>query len=277
MKKAFLLVCVAALLFSCKKSGSGTSTNNNNSNNNNNNNTPGNDSLFFVISIRDYSPQNLVNDSIVYNSANKIAKFLQYEYDTTSGPAIADSIRTVFSFSGADTIPSSYISYQDGTTDPHLLSYDGQGRIVKDTSTSGSGYVAYFSYPNNEIVSTVLFEGTYVDTQIDTLFMGSNNINSSALYYSGGDFSTIHLSYSSYNNPVYNPGIENGVGPLLYLLCLDGYGGGADYISKKQTSSESIIQDGTFLGSFNFNISLDSRARVSQYTASGATVLYTYK
>jgi len=272
MKKAFLLICVAALLFSCKKSSSGPSTNNNN-NSNNNTTIAGNDSLFFVSSVKSYNTGQLVEDSFVYNNVNKVSKFLQYNYDTTSGTPQKDSIITVFTFTGTDTVASSYIQ----GSQQHLLTYDAQDRVVKDTCIGGSGYVVYFSYNTNNIICTSLLDGTLTNSQIDTLNINSSgNVTSSVLWNSPSDLSSISFAFSSYNNPMYNPGITKTQGPVIFIQALDGVQGIVDNISKKQSSNESIIDEGSFVGSVGFVISLDARKRVAQYTASGTTVIFTY-
>jgi hypothetical protein len=167
----------------------------------------------FLSSIRNYSPQTLVIDSLTYDTTHRLAVFSEYEYDTTSGSPEVDSIIVVFSFKPNTTVPNSY-TYNDipeGTiNDIHTLSYDGNNRIIKDTSLSGSGFVTYYSYPNNNIASTLLFDGTVQNNQIDTLYISNGNITMANTYYPNIEGTAdsleggLQLGYSSYANPTYN-------------------------------------------------------------------------
>ena len=109
---------------------------------------------------------------------------MQFEYDTSTGtPNYAYTWSAIFSLpAGSSAPPSSYTNNLTGTTELHQLTYDAQGRIVKDSSLGSSGWVIYFSYPANEIAITALYDGTIANSIVDTLFLSNGNIGSAHTY-----------------------------------------------------------------------------------------------
>lgn len=190
-------------------------------------------------------------------------------------PAAGSEIATFALPAGASAPPSSYTLSYNGITDPHVLSYDGQGRISKDTSLSGSGFVVYFSYPNGNIATTVLFDGSPLNNQIDTLFMSDGNISAAHIYLPN-DAGTadsleaaVKYGHSSANNPAYHSAISASIGPLLYILEFDGYGGFLDPISQKAFNSVSGIADGLPGNtSITYSQTNDSKGRLSRMISS---------
>ena len=189
-----------------------------------------------------------------------------------------------FIYQNTNTYPS-YYNYYDvplgNYGDYHILSYDPQNRIIKDTSLSGSGYVTYYSYPDNNIAATVLFEGTTQDNQLDTLFLTNGNISAETVYVSDipgqpdqqqGD---VRFAFAPTANPFYHPAISNSIGPLLTTFEIDGFGGFVDFISKnafKQLTG--IQQSAPSMISFDYNLTTDSKGRLSQMTASPGASSY---
>jgi hypothetical protein len=264
MKKTLLPFCVIALLFSCTKSPSGSNPNNNST------------STYFVSSIRSYSSGEATIDSFAYDTSHALVTFAQYEYDSTQGTPIKDSIITTFLFQGNSGLPTSYTTLQDGSLQQDFLSYDGQGRIVKDTSATES-FVTYYSYPANKVISTMLFDGTINgDVQIDTLLLSNGNITSNHIN-EDGQLAIETFGFAGYANPLYYPGIANSVGPLLFNLTLDGYGGIGDYISKNTISSISGTGGDLPPIPIPISFSIDSKGRVWKETVFGDEQLtYTY-
>jgi len=127
MKKWPLVLCALVLccVFACKKS-----------------NSPGNSSSSdaWLSSISSYSSQSRIVNSFSYDSVHRIARFAQYVFDSTQGYPLFYGFTVDFALpAGSGSAPTSY-TYKHipaiGAADLHLLSYDGQGRIIKDASTS---------------------------------------------------------------------------------------------------------------------------------------------
>jgi hypothetical protein len=264
MKNLFLVVTISLFLFSCKKDSTSP-----------NNNPTG--STAYVSSIRFVSPQTQQVDSLMYDTAHHIVQFLQYDYDSTGTTPIADSITVVFSFAPNATVPQSYTYSHIGqgdVNDVHDLTYDANSRIIKDTSLSGTGFVTSFSYPTNIIASTILFEGSYYDNQLDSLFLSNGNVTTNRVYYSNMSYTETlsgsgQFGYSSYANPAYYPAIANSVGPLLNLLTYDGFGGYTDFNSKELIDQISGTGGGLPPIPVNINWATDNKGRVGKGTAAG--------
>ena len=260
----FLFLSLVLLMASCKKSGSG-------------NNTSSND--YYVSSESLYSYPTRVVDSFTYDNTHRLTVFAQYKYDTTSGSPQSDGLITTFSYSGSSQVPASYTLTQlsNGPAgDVHQLSYDGQKRIIKDTSVSGSGYVNYFSYPGSNIVSRLLFDGTAADDQVDTVFFTNGNVTSQHIYYPNDAGTADSLSgspgygYSTSVNPLYHSGIAGTTGVLLNLLAYDGFGGSVDFLSANALNMASNLGDGLPPGTvLNFTVVPDSKGRVVLLTLGG--------
>ena len=271
MKKYPLFLCTLCLLliFSCKKSNSG-------------NESAATAASSYLSSVIAYSSQQRVINSFSYDSSHRLDSFAQTVYDTTSGLPEYNTFLVQFIYQGANTYPSYYNYYdtlQGNYGDYHLLSYDGQGRISKDSSLSGSGYVDYFAYPNNNIASTVLWEGTAEDNQIDTLFITNGNTTAEHIYTSDipgqpDDLQgAVNYGFSSIPNPGYHADISNSIGPLLTIIGIDGFGGAVDFISKDALSQVSGIGSGLPTGAtITYTLTKDSKGRLSTRSASYAGV-----
>jgi hypothetical protein len=276
MKKWSLLLCAFILffVFACKKSGS-----------------PGNNpsSSSYLSSITSYSPQTRIVDSFTYDSTHRIARFAQYVYDSSQGSPSFYGFTVDFALPASGWQPSSY-TYNSvpasGAPNLHQLSYDGQGRISKDTSVSGSHFVTYYSYANNNIASTVLFDGTRQNNQVDTLFMNNGNVGTEHVYYPNNNATAdslegnLQFGYASTANPAYHAETTNSIGPLLFILNFDGYGNFADFISKNVLNKVSAAAGLPPGASINYNLINDSKGRLSQMTAffggASETIIYKY-
>ena len=271
----FVILGLALLAGSCKKSGSGP-------------NTPSNSS--YVSSVRSHTTKAQLVDSFTYDNTHRLTVFAQYQYDTTSGTPFFDGLVATFSYTGTSQTPASYTFKQvsnGANSDLHKLYFDGQNRVVKDTSVSGSGYVNYFSYPGGNLVSRVLFDGTAGNNQIDTVFLSNGNMSTQHIYYPNYAGTADSLSgapqygYSSSLNPLYHPEIAGSMGLLLNLLAIDGYGGLSDFISPNAINKEWNLGNGAPAGyTLNFNLSSDSQGRVNLMSFSSslgsANILITY-
>ena len=274
MKKFPLyLVVLLVALNSCKKSNSGNTT------------PPSNYYLSSVVAV---SPQQRIVDSFYYDSLHRIDTFSQTTYDTTSGSPAFNTWTVQFLYQGSNDFPSWYNFYDQplgGYGDYHLLSYDGNDRISKDTSLSGSGFVTYFAYPGGNIASTTLFEGTQADNQIDTLFISNANISREVIYSPDvpgqpdllqGD---VHFTDASTANPAYHAAMSNSIGPLLFNLSLNNGADFVDFLSRnafQQIAGTESSSPGTV--SLSYSLSTDSKGRLATMTSSfgGSTGTITY-
>jgi hypothetical protein len=264
------------LIISCKKSNSGGNSNV--------------AATSYVSSAISTSSQQQIIDSFSYDSSHRLANYMITVYDTTSGYVQYNSQVLKFIYNGSNTYPSYYNEYDTalGNTDGdyHLLSYDGQNRVTKDTSLSGSGYVAYYSYPSNNLASTVLWEGTLQNNLMDTLYMANGNIGTEIIYdaevpgqpdVQQGD---INFTYASTANPCYHEATANSIGQVLFIASINGSGDFVDFISKDAYTGASGTQQGGPIVAFKYTLSNDSKGRLSRVTGSAAgasgTILYNY-
>jgi hypothetical protein len=210
-------------------------------------------------------------DSFNYDTTHQLLGFFQTKYDTTTGTPTTTTASAVFS--GSSTQLTGYIYSINGNAVNHTLSYDNQNRIIKDTCPA-TGYVAYFSYPGGNIAITVLFTGTVANNQIDTLFMSGGNIAMANTWMPNDEGTadslqgSLKFGYSALANPAYHQTITGSIGPVLYLLTVDGLGGGLDPVSEKASNSLSGQIDGLPSGlTINFTQSTDSKDRLSELYA----------
>jgi hypothetical protein len=269
-------VLTLILIFSCKKSNSGGSS------------SPATSYLSAVVS---YAPQQKIVDSFYYDStAHLLDTFSQTFYDTTSGYPLYNSYTVQFIYQSPNTYPSYYYLYDvtyGNYGDYHLLSYDGQGRISKDTSLSGSGYVTYYSYPNNNVVIDDWFEGTSQDNQIDTLYMSNGNMSGETIYTADipgqpdqqqGD---VQYKYNTSANPAFHATISDAIGPLLNNITQTNNGGFVDFLSRNVLNLAAGTESGgapTF--SLSYTQTLDNKGRLSELTgptgAAAGSIVFSY-
>jgi hypothetical protein len=276
MKKSPLYLMAAALFLftACKKS---SSSHNNNSNSN-----------AWLSSVTSWSSPTSIVDSFSYDSSHRVATYMQFEYDTSTGTPSAYTWSAVFSLpAGNSAPPASYTNNLTGTNELHQLYYDGQSRIIKDSSLGSSGWVIYFSYPSNEIAITALYDGTIANSIVDTLFLSGGNIGNVHIYAPNNAGTadslegTIKFGFSGISNPAYHSAITSSVGPLLYILAISGFGGNYDAISQNAFNSLSGVGDGLPSGvTFNYTLSTDAQGRLSQQSisvgGSESTISYRY-
>src|SRR5262249_31606848 len=139
----------------------------------------------WVSSITSYSPgnQESIVDSFSYDSAHRIAVYQQFAYDTSGGYPYTANWSATFALPAGNTAPpTSYTTGLTGYEELHRLTYDGQGRIIMDSSTGPSGWVFHFGYPNNNIAINTYYDGTVANSLLDTLFMSNGNIGSFHIY-----------------------------------------------------------------------------------------------
>jgi hypothetical protein len=270
-----ILLSTLALFCSCKKGNSSGST------------PP---PVYYLSSVVASSPQQRIVDSFYYDTLHRIDTFTQSFYDTSSGSPVFNTWMVQFLYQGPNTWPSWYNYYDiplGGFGDYHLLSYDANDRITKDTSLSGSGYVTYFSYPNNNIAATTLYEGTADDNLIDTLYISNSNIGGEVVYLSNipgqpdvlqGD---VHFTNTSTANPAYHAPISNSIGPLLFNLTVNSNGDFVDFISKNAWQRISGTEGSPPSDvALTYTLITDSKGRLAKMTAgsgtSAGTITFSY-
>jgi hypothetical protein len=274
MKKWLPVLLLPALwVVSCKKSGS--------SNNNRNNNA-------WLSSVVSLQPQTRVIDSFYYDSSHRITRLSQYQYDSSQGSPTFGALTVQFAYpAGTTSQPTSYLYVFGSSADIHALTYDAQGRISRDTSVSGTGYVAHYSYPGGNIATTVLFDGTPMNNQIDTMFLSGGNVTSLRIYYPntagtadslGGE---VNFGFTSLANPAYHTDMTNSIGPLLYILQLDGFGSSVDPISQHAFNTFGGTGSGLPPGvSLKYNQTTDSQGRLIELSSSlgpvAGSISFTY-
>lgn len=260
-------------IYSCKKSNSSSNSSNSNS---------------WLSSVTNYSAQESIVDSFSYDSSHRLASFMQFGYDTSGGNIQYGNWSAIFSLpAGSSAAPTSYTNNLTGTTELHQLTYDAQGRIIKDSSTGSSGWVIYFGYPNGNIAINAYYDGTVANSLLDTLFMSNGNIGSFHVYgpNNAGTADSlegvIKYGFSGIANPAYHSTLTNSIGPLIYILEISGYGGTFDAISQKVLNSMSGQTDGLPAGvTISYSLTTDSKGRLSQQSASYgggyANIVYRY-
>jgi hypothetical protein len=232
---------------------------------------PVNNSYLSSVSI--ISGASIITDSFSYDAQHRVARFACYATDGTNNA----SFTADFSFPGGATLPAGYTFVLDGgSPDQHQLTFDGQGRITKDTSLSGSHFVTYYSYVGNYVINRILFDGTTTGAQIDSLTVTDGNMTAEKIWGEDqGAWSKqadLIYGHAAAANPGYKAEVANAVGPLLYVLSVYNFGGYADYISKAIMNKISGTGDGLPAGGFNYSESIDATGRVSTQTPVGPGV-----
>lgn len=209
-----------------------------------------------------------------------------YDSDVFNGIS-NDTMQYTFRFLGNDTLPAglnapSIFGFHNPPID-HLLYYDNQSRIIKDSSTEG--VVKTFSYSDGFIYinrynptitngSTSRFEENIFDTLTvpsgDVTHFKERNIypgqpNPTSIFQEEYD-----ISYSTYMNPFYNAKTSPAVGILLYFL-LKNYSYFNDYYSNHLHSAIH------WQPSFNYTWNTDSLNRVDKGFANYSDYKYSYQ
>lgn len=232
--------------------------------------SPVNDSYLASIVIN--VPGAQLTDSFSYTDQKRVARFAQYLTNNSN----TNIVTCDFSFSGNSALPDSYTyAITGGVAEVHQLTYDGQGRITKDTCGS-SNFVTYYLYSGNYIVCNIRFEGTPDDSHFDTLTVQNGDITNEKVWTT--DFgpwqmeADLTLGHATAANPGYKAEIAGSVGPLLYVLSAYNFGGYSDFISKTIVGRITGTSDGVPPGGIGYTPKVDAKGRVSSVTATGAGV-----
>jgi hypothetical protein len=209
------------------------------------------------LSITEYKPhvQKLVTD-LTYDADQWPATIRIHSFDTLGGIGYRDTALITFQRSNSANPPESYdINWLIGTSPPdfgatehHLLYYDNQSRIIKDSTSQTTGLdlaSTVFIYNGNLITIqkysyAAQVPGSWLMYEQDTLNLASGNIGGYIGYYLGNGTSPIFTELDSYmssdaGNPLYQPSVANSLG-ALFRSDFIGYNYIGDFISPKLMS-----------------------------------------
>jgi len=249
----------------------------------------------------DYSFTTRQDFNLQFDANKQLLSLSIHRFDTAGGNPTRDSSLFTFPVTAPGIPPGSYdyswtrstlpyFSY--GASEHHVLWYDTQGRIIKDSMTSWSSttiediyfYKTIFGYSNDRIDWTGISYGSSVgalDFSKDTLLLSDGHINSWTHYLIGDPDSSSQLNqrcqYSSVRNPLYNSKLANSIGPLLMYYNL------GDFISPLVVSLDiSYKERYTQTASRHYTATADSDGNIIQLTGmeprdSAPTDVWTFK
>jgi hypothetical protein len=269
MKYSYLILLSLALLFSCNKSGT---TNNSNSS--------------LLVSVTEYQPGSISTKTVrnfSYDQNQQLGAVHTHTYDTSGAQVYLDSSLITYPSSSATTPPASYdIVWMVGTTIPasgatehHLLYYDAQDRIIKDSITSKTNisntspnlFTTKFIYTNSMIVAQLLYPdpnhpGLNLMNALDTFTLLNGNLVNNIQYVVAPGDTTIFrddvFQFSTNKNPLYEASLSNRLGAVLRFTNI------GDFISPYLMSQWTgyLVSNGQFTR--NYNWVTDSAGRVVQ-------------
>jgi hypothetical protein len=113
-----------------------------------------------------------------------------------------------------------------------------------------------------------------MNNQIDTLFLSNGNVSNMRVYYPN-DAGTadslegnVSFGFTSLTNPAYHSAMTNSIGPLLYVLQVDGFGSSVDPVSQHAFNSFSGAGYGLPPGiSLNYNQTTDAQGRLIELSS----------
>ncbi|MDP4265644.1 MAG: hypothetical protein Q8941_24200 [Bacteroidota bacterium] len=193
------------------------------------------------VSIRNMTYRLRLTDSFLYDNKNGMAECRSMAYDTftNSGGFITGTAfhqnNYVFSYSGPDTLPSSYImtfSYSNDSYQ-HVLTYNNLNQLIKDSDLQHINTI-YLSYAPNAIVTKSPIIPGASQTRIDSAILQNGNIVSHYYIFPSDTTSNSvdQLSYSNLPNPLYD---FKGMGGLLKAIFSPDF----DWISRNLYTSAS--------------------------------------
>lgn len=204
MIKGILILGIAVVLWSCKK--------------NDDNSTPKRLKSVSLYEKRGTFYRLRKTDSILYDSRNRMVECRRFSFDTANQNISFHQSNYIFSYSGSDTLPSSYIitySYSSNTNH-HALTYNNFNQPVKDSHFQQMHSI-YFSYAPNVIVTNSTSISGASGTRIDSFILQNGNIvfHYYIFPHDNTSNSVDQITYSTFTNPLYN---FKGIGVLLYAM-----------------------------------------------------------
>jgi hypothetical protein len=182
-----------------------------------------------------------------------------------------DTLIVTFTYSGGQNDPSGYTINAGANTEIFTITYDNQGRVLRDTTIPDySGDASTYSYPANNFVYT-----STDNESSDTFYMSSNNIARIAqatVPFDPTAYDLTSFTYSpQYANPFYYTGQDRNV--RLLLSKIDGW-----EIFFNDCISQNIatrVHDSNGLDE-PISYSTDSQGRVTKASTFAGVITYFY-
>jgi hypothetical protein len=234
-----------------------------------------------------------ITDSFTYDNSNRLISIAL--------PGNNGGQTTTFSYSGSNTVPASYTvknSLLPNNQEVHQLWYDGQNRIVKDSTISGgngggvihlgdssvvvninnAGNVTYYTYPQGNIATlTTGKTGAAGGQIIDTFYLSNGNVaslHSLIIGAAGAPQGTVadstQYTYNTIVNPQFHQSIASTWGPLLTNL--GGYDAVSGYGVNTATNWSTVGNLPTTKSTQNHSWTLDGKGRGATETVSDPKV-----
>ena len=211
-------------------------------------------------------------DSLTYDRGGMVANYQSWTYDSTANPILTDYENYSFSFPAGSTLPNAYrysitSSQTSSTAESHLLYYDGQGRIIKDSlNLPLNNLTRYYSYINNFITIESKQYGTSFSEK-DTFVVSAGNVSDYNYYYFEPAIIAsflVNAKYTDFANPFYNKILASSLG-AFFLEEIRG-----DFISVNMPKSLKSIdntqnsngQDTAYIVNSNFTWIADSNGNI---------------
>ena len=251
-----------------------------------------------------YNPGNHVKkvQYFEYDASNQLAAVHGYTYDTSDVSngvdGIVDSFTLRISLSGTTAPPPSYdIVYQfhysepGGTSEHHLLEYDGQNRVIRDSISDGTNNTNQTSYhirygPDGNPWCDNLYWNSMVSdsaivSSLDTLVIENENVGYRLfIHYVNYDSWVYNYISSDYPNPLYS---EPFAKSMALTLVIHNF---SDFRSKNLPHRADIILQNYTPTTLIYTWTTDDKGRVvSGYSRSGIggtgplveMIYYTYR
>jgi hypothetical protein len=219
-------------------------------------------------------------DTFRYDVNNNLISYTSISISIASSatPDI-DSGTFYFTVDPLTNLPSGYILdfrkyfYTEDYVQKHILYYDNQQRVSKDSVTEVLAGPAEFktvgnyTYSGNSITLETAYNGTTDITLLDSLLTQDGNISGRSEYGVSGGVPSLSYRYyvftnTGVTNPFYNQRISTNLGAFYTLI------GVGDYLSKNLTQ---FFQE-------QITWTTDANGRVlSGIGAAGTTVVFTYQ
>lgn len=232
-------------------------------------------------------------DSFTYDTGGQIAVYQSWTFDSTANPILTDSDYYRFSFPSGSLFPNAYIHswYDKGIasagTESHLLYYDSQNRLQKDSLSEGlydSHLVVNYGYSNNfnSIISGEPPQMNSSFVELDTFYLSAGNItvnNKVDRDLPTTDIFRQTLQYGTYTNPFYNKTVAATMGAFFsHALAGDFISLNiANSVTATDTYHTSATPDIVSTETSDYTWVTDSDGKVVSGSATGEGVFYYFR
>ncbi|HEV7620935.1 MAG TPA: hypothetical protein VGO09_04345 [Flavisolibacter sp.] len=255
MKKLFPAFVLIALMISCKKSTI----------------TEPQQNAVKLVSTSAFSANVIASaDTFIYSSNGNLLSQKIWTY--SNGVNNGDTVTLTFNYTGTNPDPATYTIKNGRGINTYTLTYDNQGRLIKDTLIPDVLAIAStFSYPGNNIVFNSVDNGS-----TDTIYLSNNNIVKTVQASIPPDPASNTVDVFSYDhlypNPFYSAGQTQNV--RLLLTKIDGWNlVRNDFIS--QNAFTAVNENNSF--NIPVTYTLDASGKIIKGTAFSFSMVYNYK